>query len=114
MLPFDPHTASLDDLSKWTGDAEPGSINHTAGMAELTRRQIVGQIEATEAEKRSAAASEKNARYMFWSVIVAAIAAIASAASAYFAWDSTTHSIPSFTPAAPVSVAPARNPKPTP
>jgi hypothetical protein len=85
MPPFDPRKASLDDLAKWTGDAEPGSINHTAGMAELTRRQILGQIEATEVEKWAAAASEKNAKYMLWSVIVAAIAAIAAAFSAYFA-----------------------------
>jgi hypothetical protein len=47
-------------------------------MAELTRRQIVGQIESTEVDKRSAAANERNARYMLWSVIAAAISAIAS------------------------------------
>jgi hypothetical protein len=81
MPPFNPRTASLDDLAKWTGDAQPGSINHTAGMADLTRRQIIGQIEATEAEKRAAGASERNAKYMLWSVIAAAISAIAALVS---------------------------------
>jgi hypothetical protein len=82
MAPFKPRYASLDDLAKWTGDAQPGSINHTAGVAELTRRQILGQIEATEAEKRSAGAGETNAKYMLWSVIAAAVSAIASLAAA--------------------------------
>ena len=86
MPPFDPRKAALDDLANWTGGAQPGSINHTAGMAELTRRQIVGQIEATEAQRRAAAAEERaadaaiegaaatnlNAKYMLWSVIAAA------------------------------------------
>jgi hypothetical protein len=78
MPPFNPRTAPLDDVAKWVGDSQIGSSNHAAGMAELTRRQIVGQIEATDAEKRAAAASERNANYMLWSVIAAAISAVAA------------------------------------
>jgi hypothetical protein len=86
----------LDNLAGWTGRASAGSINHTRGVAELTRRQLLAQIDASAAEQRAAdaatkaddatlkgaVAQEKNATYMLWSVIIAAIAALFSAASA--------------------------------
>jgi hypothetical protein len=65
MPPFDPRTASPDDLAKWTGGADLGSVNHTAGMAELTRRQILGQIEAADAEKRAAAQANETQNTCF-------------------------------------------------
>jgi hypothetical protein len=75
MPPFDPKTASLDELAQWTGQSQPGSDVHTRGSAELTRRQLHSEMEATGAAKR-------NANYMLASVMIAAIAAIASAVSA--------------------------------
>jgi hypothetical protein len=79
-MPFDPMTASLDDLAKWTGGCQPGSPSHSAGMAELTRRQLMASIEATRAAKR-------NANYMLASVLVAGVAALASAiATANSVW----------------------------
>lgn len=87
-----PKDFSLDELVNWIGDSMPGSTNHTAGMAELTRRQIVSQIESTQAQTRAAiaeeraaeaaastaASTERNARYMRWSVFAAAASAFGS------------------------------------
>jgi hypothetical protein len=83
---------SLEDLASSTGNAEPGSINHTAGMAKFTFRQTKAQIAASDAQIEaaraetkaanaaitSAHAAEKNAKYMLWSVIAAALSAVAS------------------------------------
>jgi hypothetical protein len=74
-MQFDPMTASLEELAKWTGRCDPGSPSHTAGMAELTRRQLIASLEATHAAKR-------NANYMLVSVIIAGFAAVASAVAA--------------------------------
>jgi hypothetical protein len=79
------------------------SHRHLAARAELTLRQTIAQLEATEAQKAAAKAEEaaakssadtaiatrRNANYLLWSVIVAAGSAIASAFSAYFAYLST-------------------------
>jgi hypothetical protein len=81
-MAFDPSTAELSELVKWTGNAEPGSKVHTRGSAELIRRQMVSAIDATEAQKKAADAARANANYMLASVIVAAVAAIFSAISA--------------------------------
>jgi hypothetical protein len=92
---FHPSTLSLEDLASHTGNAQPGSLNHTAGMAEFTFRQTKAQLEASEAQiiashaetkaaeaaVKGTAAAERNAKYMLASVVVAAIAAIASAVS---------------------------------
>jgi hypothetical protein len=85
----------LDDLLSWTGRSDPTSLNHNMGMAELRFREIKlqmessqAQIAAAEAEKlaadaavRGTAATERNAKYMLVSVIVAALAALVSAIS---------------------------------
>src|SRR5260370_28146987 len=98
-MAWQPATFPLEQLASWTGNAQPGSINHTAGLAEFTFRQTKAQLAASEAQIRAANAeveaaqaatatahaTEKNAKYMLASVIVAAVAAIASAVSAYFA-----------------------------
>src|SRR5262249_8574933 len=92
MQSQNPKDFSLDELVKWIGDSMPGSTNHTAGMAELTRRQILSQIESTQAQTRAAiaeeraaeaatstaASTERNARYMRWSVFAAAASALGS------------------------------------
>jgi hypothetical protein len=78
------------------------SLPHLAASAEFIRRQTKAQldasaatIEAANAEKLaaeaavdSAGAMRANARYMLWSVIVAAVSAIASASAAYLAYAS--------------------------
>jgi hypothetical protein len=94
---------SLDELAVYTGSSSPGHWTHLAGMAEFTRRQTeaqlnasAAQIAAAEAEVtaanaatkaadatvKGAAAMERNANYMFWSVIFAAVSAGASALAA--------------------------------
>ncbi len=127
MPPFDPTTASLKDLAQWTGEAQPGSTNHTRGMAEFTKRQTESQLKADEAHiaaakaeqtaaeaaTKAASSAERNATYMLWSVIVAAMAAFASAFSAYFAWESTRQVVPMiFTPAAPTTTQSPLTPAP--
>jgi hypothetical protein len=101
---FDPKKAKLDDLAGWLGNATIDSINYNIGMAEILRRQTKAQIDASEAQivaaevetraadaaVKSSVATERNATYMLWSVIIAAIAALASAfsaaLSAYSVW----------------------------
>jgi DNA-binding protein YbaB len=110
---------SLEELADYTANSSPGNWTHLAGMAEFTLRQTdwqmkaaQAQIEAAEAEKEAAhaataaaaaesdaaraatvtaSATQKNAKYMLASVIVAAFAAVASAISTYFAWYGATH-----------------------
>ena len=95
----------LDKLIEWMGNMEVGSPNHGIGMTELTYRQMLLQVKATEAQVEAAKAetkaaeaavrgtdaAERNAKYVFWSVIIAAIAALASATSAIFSAYSTFH-----------------------
>jgi hypothetical protein len=80
----------------WLGNANIDSINYNIGMAEILRRQTKAQLEpseaqivaadaetkAAEAAMKSSIATERNATYMLWSVVIAAIAALASALSA--------------------------------
>jgi hypothetical protein len=110
---------TLEELANYTANSAPGNWTHLAGMAEFPLRQTQwqmkaaeAQIEAAGAEKEAAraatkaasaesdaaraatataTATEKNAKYMLASVLVAALAACASAASAYFAWYGATH-----------------------
>src|SRR5216683_4860668 len=93
MAAFNPRTADLDQLAGWIGDATIDSVNYNKGMAEIVRRQTKAQLDscaaqvkasnaevkAAEAATLGAAATEKNAKYMLASVIVAALAAIGSA-----------------------------------
>jgi len=111
-MAFDPKNASLKDLAGWIGDAQIGSINYNIGMAEIVRRQTDAQIKSSEnqvlaakaeikaadaavraadAAVKGTAAAERNANYLWWSVIIAAIAAIASAVSAIVSAYSTFH-----------------------
>ena len=72
----------MQELTDYISQSTPGSIMHSNGMAELTRRQYLATLEATSAQKDAANAAISNARYMLASVIVAAIAAVFSAISA--------------------------------
>jgi hypothetical protein len=95
---------SLDELADSMNFRED-SLLHLQAKAELLRRQMLAQYEAIEAQKSaaqaeakaaeasvlSAEAAHRNAQYMLWSVIVAAISASASALSAYFAYLSAVH-----------------------
>jgi len=86
-----------------TGDSNPGHWTHLAGMTEFTRRQTEAQLKASAAQMAAAdaeitaanaatkaaeatvkgtAAMERNANYMFWSVVFAAVSAGASALAA--------------------------------
>jgi hypothetical protein len=96
---------TLEQLTDWIGRVEVGSVAYGQAMAVLTYRQIVVQIKATDAQIEAAAAetmaaeaavkgsaaAERNATYLWWSVVIAAIAAIASAISAAVAAYSTFH-----------------------
>jgi hypothetical protein len=62
---------ALDELADALAQPEPGSRLHNLAMAELSRRQMVADLEKTIAQRnaviaqnRAAAAAEKNARYM--------------------------------------------------
>jgi len=107
-------------LKEYLEKVEPGSEAHTRVMSEIARRQLFetfrateAQIAAAEAEKRAAEASQiaakaavKNAQYMLWSVIIAALAAVASAVSAYYA--STNASQAPATPPSPPGITSPR------
>ena len=80
---------SLEDIAEAIKAYPPGSAGHTQGMTEFVRRQTQWQIQASIAQVRAAneageanISARKNAKYMLWSVIVAAVSAFASALSA--------------------------------
>jgi multidrug resistance efflux pump len=112
---------TLDEVFDYTAYQPPDHWTHSAGMAEVVRRQTESQVKAAQAQiqaaqaeekaanaatlaaeaetnaahaaKETAAATKLNARYMLASVFVATCAAIASAVSTYFAWVGVTHSL---------------------
>lgn len=53
---------------------------------EFMRRQTVAQQEAAQAAKDTAIYTQKNARYMLWSVIAIAITSGLSAVFAFLSW----------------------------
>jgi len=53
---------TLDQLTHVMGNAEPGSQSHTEMLGELTRRQTIAQLEATEAQKAAAVAEQQAAQ----------------------------------------------------
>jgi ABC-type glycerol-3-phosphate transport system permease component len=94
---------TLEQLTDWIGRVDVGSPAYGQALAVLTYRQIIVQIKATDAQIEAAtaeamaaeaavkgtAAAERNANYLWWSVVIAAIAAVASAISAAVAAYST-------------------------
>src|SRR3954464_2734578 len=73
-LPTMPLSELVQELHK-----REDSLDHLMAKAEIIRRQTQAQLDAREAQKRACASQEKNARYMLWSVIVAAVSAFAAA-----------------------------------
>jgi hypothetical protein len=89
---------NLDQLTEWMGNSQPDTVRWSLAAAELERRRFMGQEEtgkaqmrAAEAEQRAANAAietahhaEKNAKYMLWSVIFAALSALISLATTLY------------------------------
>jgi outer membrane protein TolC len=75
-------------MSVWFNDAEKADLlaildnryKSGAGQRDDVLRAKMA-LENTEAQMRAAAASERNATYMLWSVIAATVSAFASLAS---------------------------------
>lgn len=69
-------------MSETFGEAE----NNENEVAPVRRRQlrINAEIQAAEAQKVAARAAVKNARYMLWAVIIAAISTLISTAGSVF------------------------------
>jgi hypothetical protein len=59
--------------------------NAGAGVTALDLLRSKMELETADAQLRSAIASEKNAQYMLWSVVAAALSALASLASTIIA-----------------------------
>jgi hypothetical protein len=71
---------TLGQIADRMSNAEPTSRAHTIAIAEFTRRQTVAQLEATRAQveaaraaKETAIYTQRNAKYLLWSVIVLAV-----------------------------------------
>ena len=89
---------SLDDLCKRLGMTADDAPGRPELAAELSRRELLAQLEAIEAQKTAATAgseaakaamataeaTNRNAKYMLWSVIAAAISAVITAAGVAF------------------------------
>ena len=84
-MPKEPQDMSLDELSLDLRK-RADSLDHLTARGEMDRRLLIANLEATVAQKNAADAARSNARYMFWSVIVAAVSPVSSAAAAFFAY----------------------------
>jgi hypothetical protein len=62
-----------------------------AKAAEASIANAKAAEKAADASVQSAQAAERNAKYLLWSVFIAAISAIGSAVSAYFSYWSAVH-----------------------
>ncbi len=67
-------------------EAAEETEDNEAGPGPVRRRQlrIHAEIQAAEAQKLAARATVKNARYMLWAVIIAAISTVISTAGSVF------------------------------
>jgi hypothetical protein len=93
---------TMDELSLLMPGFDPTDIHrHEVVLAEFSRRQLITQIEAANAQRVAAIAEERaadatveaaghagrNAKYMLWSVIMAASSAFISLVSTvYINW----------------------------
>jgi hypothetical protein len=80
VMPKEPQDMTLDELSLDLRK-RADSLDHLTARGEMDRRQLIATLEATAAQKAAADAASSNAKYVLWSVIVAAIAAISAAIS---------------------------------
>jgi multidrug resistance efflux pump len=92
------HNLTLDELTGWMSNAQPGSVRHGQALAELERRRFLAERETGDAQLRAAVAeekaanaaietahhAEKNAKYMLWSVVMAALSAFISLATTLY------------------------------
>jgi hypothetical protein len=72
-------TKSDDEVADWMASISPGTPNEMTARAEFFRRQTALQREATQAASDTATYTQRNARYMLWSVIVLTISSVISA-----------------------------------
>jgi hypothetical protein len=71
--------------------AQREAIEVQRKVVEAETKAAEASIASAKATEKAAVAAERNAKYMFWSVFVAAISAIASAISAYYSYWSAVH-----------------------
>jgi len=69
---------SLDELADRIAGAPAMSTFGEAARAELARRQLLLQVQATQAAKDTADYTRKSARYIFWSVVAIAVSSVAT------------------------------------
>jgi len=65
-------------------DDEPEENENAPGPVRRRQLRIHAEIQAAEAQKLAARAAVKNARYMLWAVIIAAISTIITTAGSVF------------------------------
>ena len=70
-------TWSLEKLARVMAD-DSSTTRKGLAMAEVYRRQLVFQQQASEAQQTAAEYTKKNARYMLWSVIALAVSSALS------------------------------------
>jgi hypothetical protein len=70
---------------------EPQESENEASPVRRRQLRIHAEIQAAEAQKFAARAAVKNARYMLWAVILAAISTIIAMAGSVFNVLSTLH-----------------------
>jgi outer membrane protein TolC len=83
-MPKSPNELEIERLTE--AEFKVGSISAS------DRLLTIVQVQAAEAQKSAANAAKRNATYMLWSVITAAISAVITAASVAF---SVFHHVPS-------------------
>src|SRR5262249_7101980 len=71
--------------------AQREAIEVQRKAAEAQTKAAEASVASAKAAEKAAAVAERNAKYMLWSVLVAAISAIASAVSAYYSYWSAVH-----------------------
>ncbi len=60
---------TLDELSDVLAANKPFTLNAIGANAEMQRRVMISQVEASEAAKETARYTRRTTRYIFWSVV---------------------------------------------
>ena len=71
--------------------AQREAIEVQRKAAEAEAKAAEASIASAKAAEKAAVVAERNAKYMLWSVLVAAISSIASAVAAYYSYWSVVH-----------------------
>jgi hypothetical protein len=77
---------TLDQLDERLRTVAPNTNAAFTILEEFDRRQAVSQIRAAEATERMAQATERNSRYILWSVIAVGILAGLNLLTAFLAY----------------------------